>query len=219
MQLPSLLLPLISVGPSGRRTGLTLGPAGGAGFQQQQRLPNYVRQQQLQGEWCWAAVSASISSYFAVKAWTQCDIATAEFAASGFNCCGSDGPSGCNQSWHLESALARVGHYDRIVSHAESFAVIQSEIGAGRPLGCHIAWNGGGGHFVVIGGWSIAPDGTEWVDVYDPFFGFTQKTYSSFCAAYHAHGDIWGWTYFTRSGGGGPIGGGMAVSRNTPKNA
>ena len=50
-------------------------------------------QKQLQTQWCWAAVSTSVSLYFnRSSTWTQCTVANKNLKRS--DCCGS--PSNCN---------------------------------------------------------------------------------------------------------------------------
>jgi len=160
-----------------------------------QMLPGFSVQHQQQANWCWAALSASVAAFYGATNWQQCTVAAAELAP--LDCCGSDGPLGCNRPWYLSSALTRVGHYNGLMTPNASFAMVQGEIGAGHPLGCRIAWNGGGAHFMAIGGWLTAADGTQYVDIYDPIYGFSQLTYSSFCSSYHQPGDTWTHTYLT----------------------
>jgi hypothetical protein len=84
-----------------------------------------------------------------------------------------------------------------------------------RPLGCRIAWAGGSAHFVAIGGWSTAADGTEYVDIYDPYYGFAQKTYADFVSAYRTAGDTWTHSYATAAAAGGAI----VATATSPKSA
>lgn len=160
-------------------------------------LPGFSVQLQVQTQWCWAAVSTSVAEFFALGTWSQCKVAAAEFAP--LNCCGVDGSRGCNQPWYLDRALTRVGHFDRRTAPNAPFTDVQREVNSGRPVGCRIGWaNNGGGHFMAIGGWLVASDGTEFVDVYDPIFQFSQMPYVDFCSSYRNPGDTWTHTYFTR---------------------
>jgi hypothetical protein len=102
---------------------------------------------------------------------------------------------------------------------SEPFTVVQGEINGGRPLGCRIQWVGGGAHFVALGGWSSATDGTEYVDVYDPYYGFVQATYNSFVSSYRTSGDDWTHSYFVIAAPAVAAAGGAAPSANSPKSA
>src|SRR5215475_6827102 len=213
MTIPAFLLPLQRTNsPAPVGAAARAGSAGGG----EQSLSGFSMQQQQQTEWCWAAVSTSVAAFFGSTAWTQCRVAAAEL--SPLNCCGADAGNGCNQPWYLDAALARVGHFSRIDAANSPFSVVQTEIDQGHPLGCRIAWVGGGAHFVALGGWLVAADGTQYVRVYDPYYGFKETSYSGFVSAYHTEGDSWTHSYFTLAvpeagiAGGGP-------PANSPKNA
>src|SRR5262245_35787098 len=63
---------------------------------------------QQQTNWCWAAVSNSVSRYYDPSStWSQCTIANAELGHS--SCCTNGGSAACNQPWFLDRALTRVG--------------------------------------------------------------------------------------------------------------
>ena len=209
MPLASFLQPLQDLNVSVARAAAAA-PTGGAGHSSGP-LAGFAMQVQQQTEWCWAAVSASVANFFGSLTWTQCKVAAGEL---GLNCCGSDGPQGCNQPWTLHQPLSRVGHFNRMSSASTSFIDSQNEINAGRPLCCRIAWARGNAHFVALGGCSTAPDGTEYVDSYDPFYGLVQKTYADFVSAYLTVGDSWTHSYFTIKSG---ATGGATPSVNFPK--
>jgi hypothetical protein len=77
-----------------------------------------------------------------------------------------------------------------------SFADMQDEVMAQHPLCCRIGWSGGGGHFVAIGAWRVSPDGAAYVDVYDPYYAFSQWAYASFKDSYRGQGT---WTHSFRT--------------------
>jgi len=176
--------------------------AGGDAAGSSGSLQGFAVSTQLQSEWCWAAVSSSVANFYGPTQWTQCGVASAELAP--LNCCGGDASDGCNKPWYLDRALTRVGHFDRISASSAPFTGVQAEIGGNRPLGCRIAWAGGGAHFVALGGWLIAADGSSYVNVCDPFYGPVQKKYDDFVSAYVSPGDGWTHSYF--------IAGAMAVA-------
>lgn len=196
--------------PSARRHP----PAAGASPPSAGSLHGFSMEVQEQKNWCWAAVSVSVASFYGAHAWTQCAVASAEFALS---CCGQVMVAGCDMAWYLDKALRRVKHLKLAQAGSETFSVIQKEIAAGQPLGCHILWSGSGGHFVALGGWSVASDGTRYVDIHDPLFGLTQITYDDFLTSYRSPADSWDYTYFTAAGAALPTGGAAALE--TPTNA
>jgi hypothetical protein len=172
-------------------------PTGGAPATSK-ALNAFSVQTQIQTQWCWAAVSTSVAIFFGSTKWTQCQVAADELHP--LDCCGADASTGCNKAWSLDGALSRVGHFDRMDASSAPFPDVQTEINSGRPLGCRIQWSGNtGAHFVALGGWSTAPDGTEYVDVHDPYYGFVQKTYNDFLSSYRSSGDDWTHSYFTLS--------------------
>jgi papain like cysteine protease AvrRpt2 len=185
--LQSLILPPAAA--SATATGGAL-PASGS-------LAGFSMQTQEETQWCWAAVSTSVAIYFGSTPWIQCQVASGEL--SPLDCCGVDRSTGCNIPWYLDTPLTRVGHFDRMDPASAPFLDIQTEINGKRPLCCRIAWAGGNAHFVALGGWSTAADGTEYVDIHDPYYGFAQKTYTDFVTAYRTSGDTWTHSYFTRS--------------------
>jgi hypothetical protein len=190
-------------------------PAGGAAASSGS-LQGFAVSKQLQPEWCWAAVSSSVAGFYGSNQWTQCGVASAELAP--LNCCGGDESDGCNQPWYLDKALVRVGHFDHMNASNSTFAGVQAEINGRRPLGCRIAWAGGGAHFVALGGWQIAADGSSYVNVCDPFYGPVQKKYDDFVSAYMAPGDGWTHSYFT-TGAVAVAGGAPPPDPNSPLSA
>jgi predicted double-glycine peptidase len=62
-------------------------------------------------------------------------------------------------------------------------------------LGVRIQWVGGGGHFVVIGGYSLQ----NVVDVRDPWYGNSSVDYTAFKGRYQGHGR-WSHSYQTIPG-------------------
>jgi hypothetical protein len=213
MAVPSFLGPLQILQSGAAPVAMTAPVAGSVG-PSSATLSGFVMQSQLETNWCWAAVSTSIATFYGSRAWTQCSLATAEL---GLNCCGNNVPAACNVQWSLDSPLSRVGHYGRRVDHYVSFNDIQQEINTNRPLGCRVEWLGGSAHFVAVSGWSVGPDGTQYVDVEDPAFTFKQLPYDDFVSAYQTPGDSWANSYFIISAGI-VAGGGVDVGSNAPKN-
>jgi hypothetical protein len=191
MPVPQFLAPLTSLPAPGPATAALRAAPPGTGS-----LLGFDVEQQQQSNWCWAAVSVSVAQYYRRQTpWTQCTVAGAELNRS--DCCGGGAGTGCNVVWYLDRALTRVQSLRIRNAGSTPFADVQAEIAADRPLGCRIGWSTGGGHFVTIGGWMLAPDGTQYVDVFDPLYSYSQTTYQSFVSAYQGVG-TWTHSYFTQ---------------------
>ena len=153
-------------------------------------------QMQTQSNWCWAATATSVSHfYWWWSTWTQCRVANGELDHS--DCCNTPVPSACNVPWYLDKALTRTHKFVSIMGGQAGFQAVKSEIDAGRPVGARIGWNGGGGHFMVIYGYSRA-FGHEYFDIDDPIYGKSHLTVSDFAGNYQGSG-TWTHTYFTKS--------------------
>jgi hypothetical protein len=150
-------------------------------------------QSQTQTNWCWAAVSASVSDFFGGGGtWTQCAVANATWSRT--DCCGDGADGPCNQSSYLDQALELTGNFASMVGTSETFAVVQGEIAASRPLCIRVSWNLTDGHFLAIYGWLIAGRGTKYYLVADPIYGTSQITETALRSAYQGIGS-WSHSY------------------------
>jgi hypothetical protein len=140
-------------------------------------------QTQLQDLWCWAAVSASISSYYSPRSrWSQCEIAS---YVLGGNCCAT--PGQYNVAAYLQDALQVIAKLRGIVRRSLSFEDIRAELLRGNPIAVRIGWRGGGGHFVIIRG-CHERDGRQFLNIVDPFWADTIQLYEEFCDSYLGQG-------------------------------
>ncbi len=152
-------------------------------------------QAQTQTNWCWAATATSVSHfYWFASTWTQCKVASGELNRT--DCCNSPVPAPCNVPWYLDRALSRTNNYVSMTGQA-SFSTVKAEIDAGRPVGARVGWSGGGGHFMVIYGYSKVGT-TEYFDIDDPIYGKSHITVAEFSSNYQGSG-TWTHTYFTKS--------------------
>jgi len=156
-------------------------------------------QPQLQSEWCWAAVAASISRHYDPdSSWCQCKLATrmTRSAKTGEkDCCSS--PHTCNRAQSLERALRLVGRLaGPPIPCPLPFGKIQKEILAGRPVCARIGWPGSAtGHFILIYGCRKSKSGSQWLYVEDPLYGSSTWLYSEFCRNYQYAKGRWSHTY------------------------
>lgn len=187
-------------------------PAGGP---TQQVLPGIGMTAQEETNWCWAAVTQSVLDYLRRRRQSQENIATDHAHRNGkaYSCapprrketlggaCGDGDCTGsCNDAHILRVVLHEQGCLKALLSEDEapSFAEIRGEIDAGRPVPCRVQWAGdGGGHFVIVSGWTIDGDGIERVHVLDPATNEGGRTiveriwaHADFVAAYELSGFV-----------------------------
>jgi ABC-type bacteriocin/lantibiotic exporter with double-glycine peptidase domain len=151
---------------------------------------NLQMEDQLQDLWCWAAVSVSVKRFYQKQfAMRQCEQAGAQLQLT--TCC--DDPQSCNREWRLKYALEGLGVLREMIEGPVPLSILRQEIGvSGRPVGCCIDWDGGGGHFVCIDGYD-----DRFVAIKDPKFGSSRIPYEEFAEHYLGRGK-WSWTYLTK---------------------
>jgi hypothetical protein len=155
---------------------------------------DFSMQHQQQTNWCWAAVSTSVSLFFQPSSgWTQCAVANGELNRN--DCCSTGASGPCNVYGFLDTSLTRVGHLDHATAATSTFSQIETEINGGRPLGVRTAWSGGGAHFLAIIGYRIF---NNLLAVDDPFYGKSDVGLSTFTSSYQGAGS-WTQSYFTRA--------------------
>lgn len=121
------------------------------------KLPFTIQSQGTKANWCWAAVAASITEYYASIDHTP--VSTQEELASHY-VEGDDSPA------DLATVLDDLGHRDGSpAGGAMLFPDILSNIRASRPICCKIVYDSGD-HYVVIAG--CYDDDSQDVAVCDP---------------------------------------------------
>ena len=167
------------------------------------RCSGLTVENQQQTNWCWAAVSNSVSHFYdAASTWTECTIVNAELGQS--TCCTNGSSAACNQAWYLDKALTRVGRLQSWASGTLTFATVQSLVNNGRPPCARQGWSGGGGHFMAItcyfegllGKWSGAGSTAKRLRITDPWYGDSVVDYTVFVSGYQGTGS---WTHSYRT--------------------
>lgn len=174
--------------------------AGGA--EPRSRKLSLTVEAQLQSNWCWAAVSKSLSIFYdQASTWTQCKIADAVLGRT--DCCGSGAasPLRCNIPFYLDRALTTTSNFVALIAapggqRPVTFEDIKSEIAKGRAIATRVGWHGGGGHFQAITGWTISASGDEYITVWDPIYLDTEILMAEFADKYQA-GGRWTHAYLT----------------------
>jgi hypothetical protein len=155
----------------------------------------FTIEHQQQTEWCWAAVSKSVASFFnSASAWTQCSVVNAELTRS--DCCASGGSPACNQPWYLDRALQRIKNFRSMSNAPSNRTSVRTEIDSDDPMGARIQWAGGGGHFVSIYGYDDSDATKLLIVIGDPWYGVSIVDFDVFTNNYLGMGS-WTHSYFT----------------------
>jgi hypothetical protein len=162
-------------------------------------------QLQLQSEWCWAAVTASLSEFLTpASPMTQCQVANQFLKKSSppIDCCQNPDAPACNQSNSLSNVLQATGWLGCYHPFHLPPDVIRNLINKGKPLPILINWRDGngkfsGGHFIVITG--VGPDhptghGDTMIAVEDPLNGPSLLPYNVLTKTYKGDG-YWMYSY------------------------
>lgn len=166
----------------------------------------FMMQAQTETQWCWAAVSTSVSKFFDTSStWSQCTVANNAWSRT--DCCSTGASGPCNKPWYLDLALGIVSVFDQMTSSIETFADTKSEINNGRPLCIRVGWSGGGGHFLAIFGWQETASGERYYRVDDPIYGSQRIRKSKLETSYQGTG-TWTHSYYVSD----PTGLGGAVA-------
>ncbi len=200
--LPSVLtnhaVPLGALAPAGAAPvgALSAASALRGALPDETRALAFSMETQLQTNWCWAAVSVSVSRFYnSASTWIQCGVVNAELGET--DCCLNGSDPRCDQPWYLDRALTRTGNLQDVRSGAARFAQVRNAIRAGDPICARIGWTSGGGHFVAITGFVIE-SGDEFVDVEDPISGHSNLEYTDFESNYQSAGR-WTHSYWTQA--------------------
>jgi hypothetical protein len=119
---------------------------------------------QEQSNWCWAATGKMIMSYLG-KPVAQCDEANYRFGRN--DCCTYPSSSACNLGGWPD--FSHFGFSSSTTSSAAlSFATIQSQIDAHKPIAYSWHWNSGGGHMMALIGYKTVA-GSQYVTIDDPW--------------------------------------------------
>jgi len=152
-----------------------------------------IRLERQRGDfWCWAAVAQAIDRYFNSRSpRTQCQIAGMLFPSR--RCCAR--PPSCDEPQSLRDALREVGHLREFVESRVPFATVADEIDQHLVIGARIGWPGGG-HFVIISGYSVNSRNEPQLEILDPWEDEPIQpfivSYERFALAYQSYGE---WTH------------------------
>ena len=154
-------------------------------------------QHQDQDEWCWAAVSSTVSKAFdSNSSWSQCAVASHAFPKG--NCCENGASDACDQTWNLDKALTITGNLKRYAKDEQaSMATLVQELKVGAPVGIRIQWGSGKGHFVLVRG-ADGASGLGTVAISDPVYGESVHALQDLNGNYLNGDGVWTDTYYTK---------------------
>jgi hypothetical protein len=92
--------------------------------------------------------------------------------------------------------LQIVGNLNAWSPGKAGFPIVRNEINGCRPLCLRIGWNGGGGHFVTVYGYTAVP--VQRINIADPWYGNSVVRYQPFPSSYQG-GGTWTDSYTTKS--------------------
>ncbi|MBK7601184.1 MAG: hypothetical protein IPJ07_22715 [Acidobacteria bacterium] len=137
-------------------------------------------EQQRKENWCWAAVTASITNYLNdEKSISQCEVVNHCFgmhlaAGKAPDCCKNEDSKKCDLPFSLTDALEAMGMRVSRSNYPLSLDELKEQIVSGLPIAVRIGWSGvdGGAHFIVIT--AVGPDHPDgddstWIRVADPY--------------------------------------------------
>jgi hypothetical protein len=159
----------------------------------------FLVQDQLQTHWCWAAVASSVSLHYDPSStWTQCALASAEFAPA--DCCKDGAAKTCDQAWALNKALMRTGNLQFALGPSLAMSDICDQLRANRPIGICVLWKNGGAHFLAIRGAYVDRQGVDRLLLTDPVYGPSDCPVAVLSGYYQTDRGTWHDTYLTRPG-------------------
>jgi Papain-like cysteine protease AvrRpt2 len=152
---------------------------------------------QTQNQWCWAACTAMIAKFLGMAEPGQCELANFLFGRT--NCCTAPGSAQCNRPAQTAEVVQVYNHLGiKLVGPDNPLwpNTVKMELDAGRPFEVGLLWNGGGGHVVIVYGYTAQ----GLVLVRDPWFGNLSITYNRLFTAYGMGRWFVSYGRFTRSG-------------------
>ena len=152
-------------------------------------------------QWCWAAVAASICSFYRDDILpTQCELAN-QFLFPGEDCCQAGASDNCNIPFALDIVLNGLGHLAQPQRGVITFEDLNHEITVNQqPVAVRIMFSDlVTAHFVTIIGCAMDESGSQLLkiaDSSDVAGNVTSIGYSALIDDYRP-GATWDQTYFT----------------------
>ncbi|QIQ05328.1 papain-like cysteine protease family protein [Streptomyces liangshanensis] len=143
-------------------------------------------QAQQKSNWCWAAAGNTIATWFG-RNHTQNDFCNAAFNRAQGSTCPNNQATLANVQTALRWSGISAGSY---ITGTLSYATVQSEINARRPMETRILWSSGGGHMHVLYGYDTA---SNWVYWGDPWGSNSRYNWASY--SWYQRNSEFSWTH------------------------
>jgi hypothetical protein len=132
------------------------------------KILNVSLKSQQTDQWCWAASGQMVTGFLQHEV-SQCLQANNALGLSGIDCCASPMSDEC-----VQPAWPEFGKYgfnvQRTSNQALTWAELTSQISCkNNPVAFSWGWTGGGGHMMVVRGYSVSRRGARYVYVNDPW--------------------------------------------------
>ncbi|MBB6109109.1 cellulose synthase subunit [Mucilaginibacter lappiensis] len=125
-------------------------------------ISDYMIDRQLQSNWCWAAVTASLARFYQKDHFGD----QAKLVSGIFNkeyCCNGKGCGTCNRPWYVGEALDHAGILQRAIPNPVSQEALMTELTCNRPVVVVIKWRQSAtGHILVVSGFTHSRQFLTW---------------------------------------------------------
>jgi hypothetical protein len=158
----------------------------GAPAQAASQILDITMQQQQQDNWCWAASGDTIATYYGYG-YSQNQFCNLAFGRPVDSSC----PDSQATLGDVQNAFSRIGiGSGRYVTGSLSYATVQGEVNAGRPMETRIQWSSGGGHMLVLYGYDTANNWVYWGDPWPSDYRYNWADYR-----YYVSNGSFSWTH------------------------
>lgn len=157
----------------------------------------YIEQEQ--DNWCWAACMEMVVG----PSHRQCVMANNAFEIEDGKCCVSGHSPECDRPLKVKKITSEWGRYGQTADFSQAPLTEEQTVQAldgGNPIEIGLLWNGGGGHAVLLVGYSKEDEDLLFT-VYDPLEGVFVGPHDEVVSAFGSGKWTWSWVIETASGG------------------
>lgn len=156
-------------------------------------ISDYMIDKQLQSNWCWAAITASLARFYKKNDFADQTKLVSTILSNGY-CCNGKGCGMCNRPWYVGEALDHVGILRNAIPYPVSQEALIRELACNRPVVVVIKWQQSAtGHILVVSGFTRSRQFLTW-DSRGP--GMRLLSFSDLCTGYEGK-SLWVNTFFT----------------------
>ena len=158
-------------------------------------ISDYIIDRQLQSNWCWAAVTASLARFYQKD--PIADQAKLVYSIFNQECyCNGKGCGTCNRPWYVGEALDHLDILQNAVAAPVSQKELMAELKYNRPVVIVVKWQQSStGHILVVSGFTRNHQFLTW-DSRGP--DMRLLPFKDLCTGYEGK-SVWVNTFFTQS--------------------